>query len=79
MSAGRLPAHIDAPHALVFTGLWEHNVDALQMPVSVELTEANGATGMKLLHERLPGEAARDLHNAGWTGWRARLAGVVEQ
>lgn len=72
MTASRVSAvgylHIDTPHGLVLTWLWEHNMDALQLPVSVELTEANGGTDMKLLHERLPGETARDLHSEAWTG-----------
>ena len=71
--------HIDAPDSLVFTWAWEHDEDAVQMLVTVELTEANGGTDMKLLHERLPSETARDLHNEGWTGCLARLEGAVEQ
>ena len=71
--------HIDAPHSLVFTWAWEHDEDAVQMLVSIRLTEANGGTDMKLLHERLPGETSRDLHSEGWTGCLDRLVGVVEQ
>ena len=71
--------HIDAPHSLVFTWAWEHDEDAVQMLVSIRLTEANGGTDMKLLHERLPGETSRDLHSEGWTGCLDRLVRVVEQ
>jgi len=46
VSAGRLPVHIDAPHGLVITWLWEHNVDALQMPVSVERFAQCGLDGL---------------------------------
>jgi uncharacterized protein YndB with AHSA1/START domain len=71
--------HINAPDSLVFTWAWEHDEDAVQMLVSIELAAANGGTDMRLLHERLPSETSRDLHNEGWAGCLARLAGVVEQ
>jgi len=41
---------------------WENNVSV----VTVELTDRDGGTELRLTHERLPNEASRDGHTRGW-------------
>ena len=41
---------------------WENNVSI----VTVELTDRDGGTELRLTHERLPNEASRDGHTRGW-------------
>ena len=64
---------IARPDRLIFTWAWEHSDDGARMLVTVELTEQPDGTALKLLHEKLPSETARDLHNEGWEGCLLRL------
>jgi len=41
---------------------WENNVSI----VTVELTDRDDGTELRLTHERLPNEASRDGHTRGW-------------
>ena len=47
--------------------------------VTVELTEADGATEVTLTHEFLPDKESREAHGQGWNGCLASLASVLEQ
>jgi uncharacterized protein YndB with AHSA1/START domain len=59
---------IRPPERLVFTWVWGHGQFAgMEMLVTIELREADGGTELTLIHEALPSEDARDLHNQGWT------------
>jgi uncharacterized protein YndB with AHSA1/START domain len=41
---------------------WENHISV----VTVELSDADGGTELRLTHERLPNEASRDGHTGGW-------------
>ena len=69
---------ISRPDRLIFTWAWEHSDDGAQMLVTVELTEHPDGTALTLLHEKLPSETSRDLHNEGWDGCLSRLATALE-
>ena len=69
---------VTVPKRLVFTWAWENSDDGAQMLVTVDLSEKDGGTALSLLHEKLPSENARDLHNEGWTGCLDRLGRAVE-
>lgn len=58
------------PHErLVLTWIWEQGAMAgHEMLVTVEFTALDDATELRLRHERLPSEAAREAHNEGWSG-----------
>ena len=60
---------------IVFTWKWEddeawENHDSV---VTVELSDRDGGTEVKLTHEKLPSEESRDRHNEGWNGVLDRL------
>ena len=70
---------IDAPEKIVFTWAWEGSDDDTPMLVTVELREEKGGTAMSLLHEKLPSEHLRDLHNEGWNGCLSRLDALIQK
>jgi glutathione S-transferase len=60
---------------IVFTWKWEddeawENHDSV---VTVELSDRDGGTEVKLTHEKLPSEESRDRHNEGWNSVLDRL------
>jgi uncharacterized protein YndB with AHSA1/START domain len=57
---------------LVFTWAWKSTPERESL-VTVTFKDDNGGTVMTLLHEQFFDEAARDRHNAGWTGIMDRL------
>ena len=57
---------------LVFTWAWKSTPERESL-VTVTFKDDNGGTIMTLLHEQFFDEAARDGHNAGWTGIMERL------
>jgi uncharacterized protein YndB with AHSA1/START domain len=52
---------------------WENNVSV----VTVELTDRDGGTELRLTHERLPNEASRDGHTRGWNSALDKLGKFV--
>jgi uncharacterized protein YndB with AHSA1/START domain len=60
---------------IVFTWKWDddevwENRDSI---VSVELSDRDGGTEVRLTHEQLPSEESRDRHNEGWNSVLDRL------
>ena len=53
---------------IVFTWQWEDEEDCENHVsiVTVELTDRDNGTELRLTHERLPNEASRDGHTRGW-------------
>ena len=64
---------------IVFT--WRHCDDELWQNqtsvVTVELSDREGGTELRLKHEQLPGEDSRDDHNRGWKSVLNRLEKFV--
>ena len=64
---------------IVFTWKWDddeawENHDSV---VTVELSDRDGGTEVKLTHEKLPSEESRDRHNQGWNSVLDRLEKFV--
>ena len=58
---------VQAPERLVFTWVWSQGDHAgLETLVTVEFREADGATELTLIHERLASEEAAGHHEKGW-------------
>jgi uncharacterized protein YndB with AHSA1/START domain len=60
---------------IVFTWKWDddevwENRDSI---VTVELSDLDGGTEVRLTHEQLPSEESRDRHNEGWNSVLDRL------
>ncbi len=53
---------------IVFTWQWEddENWKTHTSVVTVELSDRDGGTELRLIHEKLPSEESRDRHNEGW-------------
>jgi uncharacterized protein YndB with AHSA1/START domain len=64
---------------IVFTWQWEDDEDWENHVsiVTVELTDHEGATELRLTHERLPSEALRDGHTQGWNSALDKLEKFV--
>jgi len=62
---------------IVFSWTWEH-AETLTSLVTVELTEADGGTEVRIVHERLEDDADRAGHEQGWVGCLASLARAIE-
>jgi len=66
---------------IVFT--WKHSGDELwenQISiVTVEFSDRNGRTELRLKHEQLPSEESRDDHNQGWNSLLDKLEKFVRQ
>jgi uncharacterized protein YndB with AHSA1/START domain len=54
---------------------WENNVSI----VTVELTDREAGTELRLRHERLPNEASRDGHTRGWNSALDKLEKFVSK
>src|SRR5215813_771614 len=65
---------------LVFTWGWLDDEDwASQVSiVTVELTDADGGTEVRLTHEKLPSELSRDRHAQGWQSILNKLEKFVD-
>jgi uncharacterized protein YndB with AHSA1/START domain len=61
---------ITPPSKLVYTWRWEGNPElALENSlVTVEFVELGGSTEIRLTHENLPSDEARESHRHGWSG-----------
>jgi uncharacterized protein YndB with AHSA1/START domain len=53
--------------------LWENQISM----VTVEFSDRNNGTALRLKHEQLPGEESRDDHNRGWNSVLDRLEKFV--
>jgi uncharacterized protein YndB with AHSA1/START domain len=64
---------------IVFTWKWDddENWKMRNSVVTIELTDRDGGTEVKLRHEQLPSEESRDRHNAGWNSVLDRLQQFV--
>ena len=60
---------------IVFTWKWEDDEawETQNSIVTIELSDRDGGTEVKLTHVKLPSEASRDRHNEGWNSVLDRL------
>jgi uncharacterized protein YndB with AHSA1/START domain len=60
---------------IVFSWRWEKDEDWEQRDsvVTVELSDYDGGTEVRLIHEQLPSEESRDRHTEGWKSALDRL------
>jgi uncharacterized protein YndB with AHSA1/START domain len=60
---------------VVFTWKWDddENWKEHNSIVTVELSDRDGGTEVRLIHEKLPSEESRDRHNEGWNSVIDRL------
>ena len=60
---------------IVFTWKWDddENWKAHDSVVTIELSDRDGGTEVKLTHAKLPSEESRDRHNQGWSSVLDRL------
>jgi uncharacterized protein YndB with AHSA1/START domain len=60
---------------IVFTWQWDDDQvwENRTSLVTVELSDRDGGTELRLTHEQLPSEESRDRHNEGWTSVLDRL------
>jgi len=60
---------------IVFTWKWDddENWEEHNSVVTVELSDRDGGTDVRLTHEQLPSAASRDRHNDGWNSVLDRL------
>ena len=66
---------------IVFTWKWDDDEDwenHLSI-VTVELSDRDDGTELRLTHERLPNEASRDGHNRGWNSALDKLEKFVSK
>ncbi len=66
---------------IAFTWKWDddENWKAHDSVVTVELSDRDGGTEVRLIHEKLPSEASRDRHNEGWNSVLNRLEKFVNK
>ena len=64
---------------IVFTWQWEDDEDwkSHVSIVTVELSDADGGTELRLIHEQLPNEQSRDGHTGGWNSALDKLEKFV--
>jgi len=60
---------------IVFTWKWDddENWEEHNSVVTVEFSDRDGGTEVRLVHEKLPSEESRDRHNEGWNSVLDRL------
>ena len=60
---------------IVFTWKWDddENWKEHNSVVTVELSDRDGGTELRFIHEKLPSEESRDRHNEGWNSVLDRL------
>jgi uncharacterized protein YndB with AHSA1/START domain len=60
---------------IVFSWKWDddENWEEHNSVVTVELSDRDGGTEVRLVHEKLPSEESRDRHNEGWNSVLNRL------
>ena len=64
---------------IVFTWQWQNDEDWTNhtSTVTVELSDRDGGTELRLMHEQLPNERSRDGHNEGWNSALDKLEKFV--
>ena len=64
---------------IVFTWKWDDDENWAEhnSVVTVELSDRDGGTEVRLVHEKLPSEESRDRHNEGWNSVLDRLEKFV--
>jgi uncharacterized protein YndB with AHSA1/START domain len=64
---------------IVFTWQWQDDEDWENhvSVVTVELSDRDNGTELRLVHEQLPNEASRDGHNEGWNSALDKLEKLV--
>jgi uncharacterized protein YndB with AHSA1/START domain len=64
---------------IVFTWKWQDDEDweRHESIVTVEFSDCDGGTEVRLTHERLPSKASRDRHSEGWTSLLEKLEKFV--
>jgi uncharacterized protein YndB with AHSA1/START domain len=66
---------------IVFTWAWydDETWEDRTSVVTIELSDRDGGTEVRLIHEQLPSEASRDRHNDGWNSVLDRLQNFFEK
>ena len=66
---------------IVFTWQWDDDEawKNTSSVVTVELSDCDGGTDVKLTHVQLPSEASRDRHTEGWNSMLDRLEGFFSK
>ncbi len=65
---GGVYQEIERPSRLVFTWAWERgDMAGVETLVILEFAAAGEGTELRLRHEGLPSENAREMHGQGWT------------
>jgi uncharacterized protein YndB with AHSA1/START domain len=66
---------------IVFTWHWEDDEDWKNhiSIVTVELSDRDGGTELRLIHEQLPNEGSRDGHTRGWNSALDKLEKVFSK
>jgi uncharacterized protein YndB with AHSA1/START domain len=64
---------------VVFTWQWQDDEDweRHESIVTVEFSDCDGGTEVRLIHERLPSKESRDRHSEGWTNILKKLEKFV--
>ncbi len=67
---------IDPPSRIVYTWDWQEGDHRMgvETVVTVELSEVDGGTEVRLVHEGFPAAEAKTGHEEGWTACLERLA-----
>ena len=66
---------------IVFTWRWEDDEEWEERDsvVTVELSDCDGGTEVRLTHEQLPSEESRDRHTEGWKSVLEKLEKFVNK
>ena len=66
---------------VVFTWKWDDDADwkDYDSVVSVEFSDRDGGTELRLTHVQLPSEASRDRHTGGWNSVIDRFEQYIEE
>jgi uncharacterized protein YndB with AHSA1/START domain len=64
---------------IVFTWKWDDDEawENHNSIVTIELSDLDGGTDLRFVHEQLPSEASRDRHSEGWTSVLKKLEQFV--
>lgn len=64
---------------IVFTWQWQDDEDweGYESIVTVEFSDCDGGTEVRLIHEQLPSQESRDRHSEGWTSLLKELEKFV--
>jgi uncharacterized protein YndB with AHSA1/START domain len=66
---------------IVFTWKWDDDEawEARNSIVTVEFSDRDGGTEVRLVHEQLPSEESRDRHNEGWNSVLDRMEKFINK